>query len=57
LGVFGDFFKGIFPLPPSSEVLAEAGFSMEECAEARHVILEGLDIEPDSSMFEVRFSF
>jgi hypothetical protein len=35
-------------------VLAAAGFSMEECAEARHVILEGLDVEPDSSMFSVR---
>ena len=34
-----------------SEVLAAAGFCLEDCPEARHVVLEGLDIEPDSSMF------
>ena len=34
-----------------SEVLKEAGFSMEECQKARHVIFEGLDVEPDNSLF------
>ena len=34
-----------------SEVLKEAGFSMEECQQARHVIFEGLDVEPDNSLF------
>jgi len=34
-----------------SDVLKEAGFSMEECQQARHVIFEGLDIEPDNSQF------
>jgi len=34
-----------------SEVLAAAGFSMEECPEARHVVFEGLDVEPDNSLF------
>ena len=32
-------------------MLAAAGFCLEDCPEARHVVLEGLDIEPDSSMF------
>jgi len=34
-----------------SEVLASAGFRMEECEAARHVIFEGLDVEPDNSLF------
>ena len=34
-----------------SDVLKEAGFSMDECQQARHVIFEGLDIEPDHSQF------
>ena len=37
------------PHLPPSEVLASAGFSMEECEAARHVIFEGLDVEPDNS--------
>ena len=32
-------------------MLKEAGFSMEECQQARHVIFEGLDVEPDNSLF------
>ena len=41
----GDLVPHLTP----SEVLASAGFSMEECEAARHVIFEGLDVEPDNS--------
>ena len=47
------YFDHIIPIPGAllSEVLKEAGFSMEECQQARHVIFEGLDVEPDNSLF------
>lgn len=34
-----------------SEVLAAAGFSLDSCPQARHIVMEGLDIEPDNSQF------
>ena len=49
------FLLGKLPIPITgallSDVLKEAGFSMEECQQARHVIFEGLDVEPDNSLF------